>query len=425
MGRRTAGAEATGLEGHAPMRHGQLRASHPFVTIAKVLATALVVVAVSGASVGAFAVYGTLSNIKPGIHLQHVPGAKQPPVPSVGAMNGEVNILLAGTDTRTGQVGYQTKAQLAGSSGIGNNDVTMLLHVSADHTSATVVSFPRDLVEIPLCGRSISTSMFNTTLSHGLSCTVQTVEKMTGLTIPYAAVITFDGVIGMSTAIGGVTVCLATPVTDRYTDPPLNLAAGQQTLVGPMALSFLRSRHGVGDGSDLGRISNQQVFLSAMTRKITSAGVLKNPITLYKLANATLSNLQLSDTLTNPTTLVSMALTLKGINLSNIVFVQYPVMGDPANPNRVVPQTSAGAALAKALQSDLPLTLTGKLGRAAVADPTATSTPTAAATPTPGASGSAAPTPAATTPPAIALPSSISGQSAAENTCTTGFTNHK
>lgn len=425
MGRRTAGAEATGLEGHAPMRHGQLRASHPFVTIAKVLATALVVVAVSGASVGAFAVYGTLSNIKPGIHLQHVPGAKQPPVPSVGAMNGEVNILLAGTDTRTGQVGYQTKAQLAGSSGIGNNDVTMLLHVSADHTSATVVSFPRDLVEIPLCGRSISTSMFNTTLSHGLSCTVQTVEKMTGLTIPYAAVITFDGVIGMSTAIGGVTVCLATPVTDRYTDPPLNLAAGQQTLVGPMALSFLRSRHGVGDGSDLGRISNQQVFLSAMTRKITSAGVLKNPITLYKLANATLSNLQLSDTLTNPTTLVSMALTLKGINLSNIVFVQYPVMGDPANPNRVVPQTSAGAALAKALQSDLPLTLTGKLGRAAVADPTATATPTAAATPTPGASGSAAPTPAATTPPAIALPSSISGQSAAENTCTTGFTNHK
>ncbi len=425
MGRRTAGAEATGLEGHAPMRHGQLRASHPFATIAKVLATALVVVAVSGASVGAFAVYGTLSNIKAGIHLQHLPGAKQPPVPSVGAMDGEVNILLAGTDTRTGQVGYQTKAQLAGSSGIGNNDVTMLLHVSADHTSATVVSFPRDLVEIPLCGRSISTSMFNTTLSHGLSCTVQTVEKMTGLTIPYAAVITFDGVIGMSTAIGGVTVCLATPVTDRYTDPPLNLAAGQQTLVGPMALSFLRSRHGVGDGSDLGRISNQQVFLSAMTRKITSAGVLKNPITLYKLANATLSNLQLSDTLTNPTTLVSMALTLKGINLSNIVFVQYPVMGDPANPNRVVPQTSAGAALAKALQSDLPLTLTGKLGRAAVADPTATATPTAAATPTPGASGSAAPTPAATTPPAIALPSSISGQSAAENTCTTGFTNRK
>lgn len=412
------------------MRHGQLRASHPFVTIAKVLATALVVVAVSSASVGAFAVYGTLSNIKTGIHLQHLPGAKQPPAPSVGAMTGEVNILLAGTDTRTGQVGYQTKTQLAGSSGIGNNDVTMLLHVSADHKSATVVSFPRDLVQIPLCGGSISSSMFNTTLSHGLSCVVQTAEKMTGLTIPYAGVITFDGVIGMSNAIGGVTVCLATPVTDRYTDPPLNLAAGQQTLVGPMALSFLRSRHGVGDGSDLGRISNQQVFLSALTRKITGDGVLKNPITLYKLANAALSNVQLSDTLTNPTTLVSIALTLKSIQLQNIVFVQYPSMSDPADPNRVVPQTSAGAALASALRSDLPISLTGKLGRAAVADPTAVAPPTTPPTPATPGSPTTGPNATPTTgvapaPTSIALPSSITGQSAAENTCTAGFTNHK
>jgi LCP family protein required for cell wall assembly len=424
MGRRTAGAEATEPHGHAPMRHGQLRASHPFAAIAKMLAATIAVIAVSGASVGAFAVYGTISNIKPGIHLEHLAGAKQPSVPSVGAISGEVNILLAGTDTRTGQVGFQTKDQLAGSSGIGNNDVTMLLHVSADHTNATVVSFPRDLVSIPLCGKSISNAMFNSTLSHGLSCTVQTVEKMTGLSIPYAGVITFDGVIGMSNAVGGVTVCLATPVKDRYTDPPLDLAAGQQTLVGGTALSFLRSRHGVGDGSDLGRISNQQVFLSALTRKITGNGVLKNPITLFKLANSALSNLHLSDTLTNPTTLVSIALTLKGIDLSKIVFVQYPSMSDPANPNRVVPQTSAGAALASALQSDLPISLTGKLGRAAVADPTAVPTPTA--TPAPGSSTPATPAPTASASAGtIALPSTISGQSAAQNTCTTGFTNRK
>ena len=196
----------------------------------------------------------------------------------------------------------------AGSSGIGDNDVTMLLHVTADHTSATVVSFPRDLVSIPLCGKSISSTMLNSTLSRGLSCTVQTIEKMTGLTIPYAGVITFDGVTGTSNAVGGVAVCLATAVEDPYTDPQLDLAAGQQTLVGSTALSFLRSRHGVGDGSDLGRISNQQVFLSALTRKITSDGVLSNPLTLYKLANSALSNVKLSDTLTNPTTLVSIAL---------------------------------------------------------------------------------------------------------------------
>jgi LCP family protein required for cell wall assembly len=419
MGRRSA---RSGSGANAPIRHGQLHTSHPLATIAKVLAAMVAVVAVSGSAVGAFAVYGTMSKIGSGIHLTHAAGAKiTPAAPTVGPIEGPVNLLLAGTDTRTGQAGYQTKDQLAGSSGVGNNDVTMLLHVSADHTSATVVSFPRDMVNIPLCGRSISSAMLNSTLSRGLSCTVSTVEKMTGLTIPYAGIISFDGVTGMSNAVGGVTVCLATPVKDPYTDPQLDLAAGQQTLVGAEALSFLRSRHGVGDGSDLGRISNQQVFLSALTRKITSDGVLNNPLTLYKLANAAVSNVHLSDTLTNPTTLVSVALALKSIKLSNIVFLQYPTGSDAADPNRVVPQTVAGAALAAALQSDQPITLTGKPGRAAVADPTAP-VPTTSPPTTPAPSGSATPAP---TPTSIALPSAISGQSADQNTCTEGFSNKR
>ena len=423
MGRRSAGLQSHLLRGHAPIRHGRLRSSHPIAAIAKLLAAMVAVIAVSSGAVTAFAVYGAVSASGPGIHLAHLPGAPSvKAAPMIGPIDGEVNLLLLGSDTRTAQVGYQTKAELAGSSGAGNNDVTMLLHVSADHSSATVVSFPRDLVSIPLCGKGISSAMFNSTLSRGLSCTVQTVEKMTGLTIPYAGVITFNGVTGMSNAVGGVNVCLATPVKDNYTDPPLNLAAGQQTLVGDTALSFLRSRHGVGDGSDLGRISNQQVFLSALTRKITSGGVLNNPLTLYKLANSALSNMKLSDTLTNPSTLVSIALALKGINLSKIVFLQYPTGADPADPNRVVPLASAAAALAAALRSDQAISLTGKLGRAAIADPAAVAT----ATPIPSASAApstaAAPAP---TPTSIALPSTISGQSADQTTCTQGFTNRK
>ena len=380
------------------------------------------VIAVSSGAVTAFAVYDAVSASGPGIHLAHLPGAPSvKAAPAIGPIDGEVNLLLAGSDTRTAQVGYQTKAELAGSSGAGNNDVTMLLHVSADHSSATVVSFPRDLVSIPLCGKGISPAMFNSTLARGLSCTVQTVEKMTGLSIPYAAIITFNGVTGMSNAVGGVTVCLATPVKDDYTDPQLNLAAGQQTLVGDTALSFLRSRHGVGDGSDLGRISNQQIFLSALTRKITGEGVLGNPVALYKLANSALSNMRFSDTL-NPTTLVSIALALKGINLHKIVFLQYPTVADPADPNRVVPSTGAATALVAALKSNQPISLTGKLGRAAIADPAAV----APATPLPTASGAPSTTAAATpTPTSIALPSTISGQSADQSTCTQGFTNRK
>ena len=418
MGRRSAISDSSALTHPAPIRHGRVHRSHAVASIAKVLAGVTAVLVVSTTTVGAFAVYGTVSSIQPGIHLSHVNGVERSG-PAITPIDGEVNLLLAGSDTRTGQVGYQTRGQLSGSSGAGNNDVTMLLHISANHSSATVVSFPRDLVSIPLCGKGVSNAMFNTTLARGLSCTVQTVEKMTGLTIPYAGVITFNGVTGMSNAVGGVTVCLATPIKDLYTEPQLDLAAGQQTLVGDMALSFLRSRHGVGDGSDLGRISNQQIFLSALTRKIVSGGVLSNPLTLFKLANAAVANVRFSDTLANPSTLVSIALALKGLDLSKIVFVQYPTGSDPAYPNRVVPLLGPAAALTAALKSDQPISLTGKLGRAAVADQNAAttpiSTPTGAATTTPGA------TPAPST---IALPSTITGQRADQSTCTKGFSNH-
>jgi LCP family protein required for cell wall assembly len=391
------------------MRHGRLRSSNPIVAIAKFIGVTLIVLAVSVTSVAGFAVYSTFAQVKPGIHLQHVGGATAAAAPALGPVPGEVNMLLAGTDTRTGQAGFQDKADIAASSGYGNNDVTMLLHVSADHTSATVVSFPRDMVNVPFCGGAISGTMFNASLSHGLSCTVQTVEAMTGLTIPYAGVITFDGVIGMSDAVGGVTVCVATPIVDKYTG--LNLPAGQDTLQGSTALEFLRTRHGVADGSDLGRISNQQVFLSALVRKITSGGVLSNPITLYSLANAALTNIQLSDTLTNPTSIVSVALALKGIALNNIVFVQYPTLSDPANPNRVIPDTQSGSALDAALQSDQPITLSGTLGRAAVAAPSASPTPSPSSTKTP------APTPSASS---IVVPPSITGQAASQSTCSKG-----
>ncbi|MCU1585735.1 MAG: LytR family transcriptional regulator [Microbacteriaceae bacterium] len=405
------------------MRHGRLRSPNPIVAIVKLIGVALIVLAVSVTSVAGFAVYSTFAQVKPGIHLQHVGGATAPANPTLGPVSGEVNLLLAGTDTRTNQAGFQDKANVAASSGAGSNDVTMLLHVSADHTSATVVSFPRDMVNVPFCGGSISGSMFNATLSQGLSCTVQTVEKMTGLTIPYAGVISFDGVIGMSNAIGGVTVCVASPIVDKYTG--LNLPAGQITLKGSTALEFLRTRHGVADGSDLGRISNQQVFLSALVRKITSAGVLSNPITMYSLANAALANIHMSDTLTNPTSVVSVALALKGISLNNIVFVQYPTFADPANPNRLIPDTRSGAALDAALQSDQPIALSGTLGRAAVTAPSSSPAPTPSASApattkpsgSPGQTVGPTPTPS---PSSIVVPPSITGQAASQSTCSKG-----
>jgi LCP family protein required for cell wall assembly len=400
---------------------------------------ALAVVLVSTGAVAGVAVWRLSSSITAStVQLQHVSGATAPP--GIEAISGGVNLLLVGTDTRTGQGGqFSTKQELAGSSGAGNNDVTILLHIAQDHRSAMVVSFPRDLIlNLPPCPApnggyypASSNRMLNATLSRGgLACPVLTIEKLIpGLTIPYAASISFDGVAAMSNAVGGVTVCVATAISDPYTG--LNLSAGEHTIQGGVALAFVRTRHGVGDGSDLGRISNQQVFLSALARKVESEGVLKNPIEVYALAQAAAQNMQLSDTLAHLDTMASIALALKSVPLDNIVMVQYPTGSNAAFPNRVVPVAS-DAAVNKALVNDVAVTLTGTTGRGSVIDtnPTAEATPTPTPAPT-GKNGKPLPTkekgelphtPAATAAPVVttALPSTVTGQTAAQQTCSRG-----
>lgn len=105
------------------------------------------------------------------------------------------------------------------------NDVTILLHVAQDQSNAVAVSFPRDLVvPIPSCpqpngGSSYAMSaqpLYVTLFYGGLACTVLTVSKLTGLDVQFAAEVTFSGVARISSAIGGVDVCVNGPLIDSY-----------------------------------------------------------------------------------------------------------------------------------------------------------------------------------------------------------------
>jgi LCP family protein required for cell wall assembly len=426
------------------LRHARAVARHPLVFAGKLVASIVSVALLSTVGIAAIAIADINHNVQANadVHLVEQADGSQtdPPVtksvePAATALEGEFNVLLVGTDTRTGQgAQFQNKADLQASSGAGNNDVTMMLHVNAAHTAATVISFPRDLVlAIPACPSpkggwysAMSAQMLNTSLTYGgLSCPVLTIEKLLNIKdIDYAAEISFDGVAAMSDAVGGVPVCLATPINDPYVG--LKLPAGTSTIQGQDALAFLRSRHGVDDGSDLARISNQQNFLSSLLRTITSAGTLSNPIKLYSLASAETQNLTLSDTMGDPKTMVGMALALKNIPLSQITFVQYPVVSDPTNPNRVIADSYGAPLLAKAIQNDQPVVLSASTGRGTeVAGGTGSTPP--ATTPstgtTPPASGTTAPSDAATAPPGdVTLSASATGQTAAQETCTKGVT---
>jgi LCP family protein required for cell wall assembly len=413
-------------------RHGRLPRRRGWTTLLSVVASAAAVLLVSGTSVAAIA--GAQLAAAPQTVQLSTDDQSTAKTADITAIEGGANILLIGSDTRVGQ--FDSDEDVEGA----RNDVTMLVHVSEDHQQLTAVSFPRDLmVPIPACTNpetgttypAAESAQFNTALGNGgVSCVVDTVENLTGLTVPYAGLITFDGVIEMSNALGGVDVCVATPIDDTFTG--LHLTAGAHSLQGSDALAFLRSRHGVGDGSDLARISSQQVFLSALLRQVTADGTLSNPITLYKLAGAALSNMTLSDGLARTRTLVGLASALRGMSTSSMLFVQYPVVDDPADSARVVVDEAAAHTLNVALQTDERTTLSdSSTGRASQESSDAESaTPSASpSSETPSDAATAAPSTSTTpggqktttsSPSSTPLPSSISGQSAAEETCSVG-----
>jgi LCP family protein required for cell wall assembly len=280
------------------------------------------------------------------------------PTDTPAGIDGPINMLIVGSDTREDQGADfgEVESELA--------DVIMLLHISADRTNASVVSFPRDLlVPIPSCPdpkggsfAAMSRQMINSSIGYGgVACTHLTVQNLTGLDIPYVAMIDFKGVIEMSNAVGGVEVLIEKPLNDPYTG--LNLEAGVNVLQGVDALAFLRARKGIGDGSDLNRISNQQLFLRSLFDKVKSEGVLNNPIYLYSLASAAARNMRLSESMSDLGTMFNLASALREIDSSQLVFLRIPVRGarGEGEAGRLEPITSEADKLFEQIRNDLPV----------------------------------------------------------------------
>lgn len=405
-------------------RHGKLRRSSSLANLVKVLITAVLVVAISGTVVAAYAVWSVVGEAKT-FDLGAQPGAN---ALDVGAeqLNGELTILLVGSDKRKAD-----SIMNDGEEG-DRNDVNLLLHIPASHDSATIVSFPRDLmVPIPSCtdpdtgdvSDAMSSQQINTAVKYGgPACVAATITEITGMPIPYVAEVDFDGVIGISNALGGVTVCLAQPIEDSFTG--LNLPAGEVTVTGVDALNFVRTRHGVGDGSDVSRISNQQVFMSALLRQLRSAETLSNPAKVYNLAKTGFQYMSLSSSMASLPFLQALAGTAANIDLSKINFVQYPTFADPDDPNRLVPDQSSADVLFDVIKSGKPFQVS-KVGGAAVSSGTApAATPEPSSEPDAGDSSATDGTAGAGDQAVTVLPDNITGQSAASETCSAGRTEY-
>ncbi len=306
------------------------------------------------------------------------------PDPEDPAANRPLNLLILGSDERTGEdaIGGAVEGM--------RSDTTIVAHISADRTRVDLVSIPRDShVQIPACTRSDGTTTraqegrFNAAFALGaengdvgdaVACTLRTVESLTGVYIDGWIVVDFVGFIEMVEAIGGVEMCLPTDLSSS--DAGLDVRAGCQTFDGPTALAFARARKGVGlgDGSDLGRVTRQQDLMAAMVDKVLSSNLLTDSAGLYRFVSSATRSLTTDPETGNIGSIVGLGFSLRGLSGDDLTFMTIPVASYAPDPNQVV-WTAEAEEVWQNIARDLPVT-----------DPAAEPTPTTETT-TGGADG--------------------------------------
>ncbi|MEV5879176.1 LCP family protein [Streptomyces sp. NPDC052101] len=273
--------------------------------------------------------------------------------------NGSENILVLGSDSRSG-----SNKKLGGGvdDGSARSDTAMIVHVYEGHKKASVVSIPRDtLVDRPVCTDTKGTThpaasgaMFNESYgTGGAACAVKTVESITGIRMDHYLEVDFEGFQRLIDDLGGVPVTTTKNIDDPQSH--LSLKAGTHTLTGEQALGLVRTRHGVGDGSDLGRIQLQQAFVKALINQVEHVGVFTSPKKLYDLADTATKTVTTDSDLGSVNSLIDFADGLKGIGSNHMTMVTMPVQYDPADPNRVVMARSKAQLVWDALKNDRPI----------------------------------------------------------------------
>jgi LCP family protein required for cell wall assembly len=270
--------------------------------------------------------------------------------------NGSENILVLGSDTRAG-----SNKKLGGGTddGSARSDTAMVVHIYEGHKKASVVSIPRDtIIDRPECtdpkgGEHDAAPgvMFNSAYSTGgAACAVKTVESLSGIRMDHYLEVDFSGFEKIIDELGGVQVTTTKDIKDP--DSHLDLKAGPHQLDGEQALGLVRTRHGVGDGSDLGRIQLQQAFIKALINQVKHIDLFGNPKKLYDLANTATKAVTADSDLGSVNKLMSFASGLKGIGSSDMKMVTMPVKYDPANRNRVIVEKAKAEQVWTALKND-------------------------------------------------------------------------
>lgn len=219
---------------------------------------------------------------------------------------GSFNYVLMGSDSR-------------GDGDRGRSDVLMLAHVPPGRDKVYIVSFPRDMwVDVP--GRGFA--KINAAYAYGgEALATRTLESLVGVRMDHAAKIDFEGFMGLTTELGGVTVDnKIASETQGYAWPK-----GEVTIQGEEALVYVRQRYGMPNG-DLDRAERQRAVVKAILMKMLTLDVLANPVKFNEVMGKLGQYFTVDEGLTNGV-ILSTATSMKVNSGNDIEILQAPISG--------------------------------------------------------------------------------------------------
>ena len=300
------------------------------------LGVTVAVLLVTG-SVSAFVVYQKLNGNITQENVDNLIGGDRPTKVEVpDAPQEPLNILLLGSDERSGKAAEN--ANVAGH----RSDTTILLHLAADRQSAVMVSIPRDtMVPIPSCKRTDGTVV---PAQHARDVQLGILRGRRGLhhqdrreahrhpdRPPRGRRLRrLQGHGRRPRRRQG----LRSAGRERPAVAP-GPTKGIHNVHGKQALAYVRTRHALGNGGDIDRISRQQAFLGSMVTKIKSKGLLLRPDRLLSFLGAATNSITTDPGLGSLNALRKLAQDVKNIDTKNVTFLTAPNEPFPADPNRV------------------------------------------------------------------------------------------
>ncbi|MBA3022176.1 LCP family protein [Propionicimonas sp.] len=248
-------------------------------------------------------------------------------------IDGPLNFLLMGSDSRNPDER-------------GRSDTLMIAHLNASRDTLYLISLPRDMyVDIPGHGKNKINAAY---AFGGPRLTVKTVQNIIGTRIDHTAMIDFEGFVGLTTDVGGVTVFNEIESTNLG----FNFPRGDITISGEEALAYVRQRYDLPHG-DFDRAARQRLVVKALILKLLKPATVANPATFNAVATKLGGYLTVDNKLTNEL-IWNLATDLNIKSARDIRQIQAPIARGATikGSSVLIVNEERMAALAKAIRDD-------------------------------------------------------------------------